>query len=233
MPDSVPDPREIAKFAALSDDWWNPDGKLATLHAINPTRMDYISKKIPLEGKKVIDIGCGGGILSEALAKAGAHVTGIDPCEPAVKVAKLHRDASDLDIDYQCISADEMARLAPASFDVISCLEMLEHTKDPAGIIAAAARLAKPGALLVFSTLNRSVKSFFSAIVGAEYLLGLLPRNTHDFSLFIRPAELTAWLRQAGLVPQDMTGLTYHPFSRTCTLSQDVSVNYMVCAEKP
>jgi len=226
------DDHEIAKFAALSDQWWDPHGKLATLHAINPVRVDYILSKVDISGKKVMDIGCGGGILAEAMARKGAKVTGIDLCESALVAAKAHAKQSDLKISYLHRSAQEVAESSPETFDVITCLEMLEHTEDPAGVLSAASLAAKPGAALFFSTLNRNMRAFFSAIAGAEYLLGILPKGTHDFSRFIRPAELVAGLRKAGLEPLDIIGLHYHPFTRKCSLSPNVSVNYMVYARK-
>lgn len=230
--DSNMDPLEIAKFSASAAHWWDRDGDFKALHEINPLRLDFIDKKAALSGKTVLDVGCGGGILSESMAEKGAIVTGIDLSEPALNVAKLHRHQSGLQIDYQLISAEEMAEAHPGQYDVVTCLEMLEHVPDPASVIKACATLVKPGGDVFFSTLNRNVKSYLFAILGAEYFLRLIPKNTHDFAKFIRPAELDAWARKAGLSVIGMTGLGYHPFSKRYFLSDDVSVNYLVHVKK-
>ena len=226
------DPAELNHFAHLADQWWDPQGPLATLHAINPARLDYIQHRALLTGKRVIDVGCGGGLLTEGMASLGAEVIGIDLCEPALKTACEHSQQSGLNIEYKCISAEEMSSLYPEQFQVVTCLEMLEHCPDPAAIISACAGLAAPGADLFFSTLNRTLRAWLLAIVGAEYLLGLLPKNTHDYSRFIRPATLAHWLRTAGLTCVDIRGLRYHPLTRKATLTDDVSVNYLIHARK-
>ncbi len=220
---------EIAKFAKLAAHWWDPQGQLRTLHDINPLRLNYIDEKTSLEGKKVLDIGCGGGILSESMAKQGAHVTGIDLGEEALQAAQAHQEKSNTNVNYLLISAEELAMTHAHAFDVVTCLELLEHVPDPTSIIHAAAKLVKPGGQVFFSTLNRNVKSYLFAIVGAEYLLKMLPKNTHDFAKFIRPSELAEWTRQAGLVVSDITGMSYNPFTKEYSLSRDVSVNYLVC----
>lgn len=230
--DSNMDPVEIAKFSASAVHWWDKEGDFKALHEINPLRLDFIDKKAPLMGKTVLDVGCGGGILTESMAEKGAIVTGIDLSEPALNVAKLHQHQSGLQIDYQLISAEEMAGLKPAQYDVVTCLEMLEHVPDPVSVIKACATLVKPGGDVFFSTLNRNMKSYLFAILGAEYFLRLIPKNTHDFAKFIRPSELDAWARQAGLSVVAMTGLGYHPISKRYFLSEDVSVNYLVHAKR-
>lgn len=232
MTNSNIDPNEIAKFSHSAAHWWDTEGELKTLHEINPIRLGYINQKVPLAGKKVLDIGCGGGILAESMAKLGAHVTGIDMSKAALDVAKLHQHESGAHVDYELITAEEMAALHPEQFDVVTCLEMLEHVPDPASIIAAAAKLVKPNGHVFFSTLNRNAKSYLFAIVGAEYLLKLLPKNTHDFAKFIRPSELSTWAREAGLRMTDMTGLGYNPLTKKYFLTEDISVNYLVHAEK-
>jgi 2-polyprenyl-6-hydroxyphenyl methylase/3-demethylubiquinone-9 3-methyltransferase len=222
------DPAEIAKFSELSTHWWDTEGELRTLHQINPLRLRYINDKAKLAGKNVLDIGCGGGILAEGMAKIGANVTGIDMSESSINVAKLHQYESGTNVDYLVTTAESLAAERPAQFDVVTCLEMLEHVPDPASIIQAAAKLVKPGGQVFFSTINRTVKSYLLAIVGAEYILKLIPKNTHDYAKFIRPSELSAWARAAGLRTQDVVGMTYNPFTKECKLSEDVSVNYLV-----
>jgi 2-polyprenyl-6-hydroxyphenyl methylase/3-demethylubiquinone-9 3-methyltransferase len=222
------DPAEIAKFREHAAHWWDTQGELKTLHHINPVRLGYINKNAPLAGKKVIDIGCGGGILSEGMAKLGAHVTGIDMCEAAIQVAQLHQHESGTQVDYLVTTAEALAAEKPAQFDVVTCLELLEHVPDPASIVKAAGKLVKPGGHVFFSTLNRTMKSYLFAIVGAEYLMKLIPKNTHDYAKFIRPSELSDWTRQTGLVTQDITGMAYNPFTKECKLHSDISVNYLV-----
>ncbi|GHB09344.1 bifunctional 2-polyprenyl-6-hydroxyphenol methylase/3-demethylubiquinol 3-O-methyltransferase UbiG [Salinicola rhizosphaerae] len=223
------DHAEIAKFDALASRWWDREGDFKPLHDINPLRLGFIDAQVPLAGKRVLDVGCGGGILSEAMAQRGADVTGIDLGEAPLSVARLHQLESGVDVDYQCISVEAMADQSPASFDVVTCLEMLEHVPDPGSVIRACAKLVKPGGHLFFSTINRNPKSYAFAILGAEYVLGLLPKGTHDYRKFIRPSELSAWCRACGLRLKHQTGLTYNPVTRHYRLSRhDVSVNYMV-----
>lgn len=227
------DPAEIAKFSALAARWWDESSEFKPLHDINPLRLDYIDQHAPLAGKKVLDVGCGGGILSEGMAKAGAEVTGIDMAEASLNVAKLHCLESELEIDYQLIPVEELANQAPASFDTVTCLEMLEHVPDPASIIAACAALLKPGGNLFLSTINRNTKSYLFAIVGAEHILKLLPKGTHEHKKFIRPSELAQWSRQAGLESNDIKGMVYNPLTGVYKLSSDVSVNYLMHMKKP
>jgi 2-polyprenyl-6-hydroxyphenyl methylase/3-demethylubiquinone-9 3-methyltransferase len=226
------DTEELSKFAALASHWWDTNGELKTLHQINPLRLCYISKITPLAGKSVIDIGCGGGILSESMAAQGAEVTGIDMNKPVIDVAKLHQLESGSTVEYLHTSAESIAAERPAQYDVVTCLEMLEHVPDPASIIQACAHLVKPGGHVFFSTLNRNPKSYLFAILGAEYLLKILPKNTHDYAKFIRPSELSLWARQAGLVPREIQGISYNPFTETFKLTDDVSVNYLYHATK-
>ncbi len=228
------DPREIAKFDALATRWWDPDSEFKPLHDINPLRANYIDRHSPVAGMDLVDVGCGGGILAEAMAQRGARVTGIDMGEAPLSVARLHQADSGLDIDYRQATAEQLAAEQPGGFDVVCCLEMLEHVPDPGAVVAACAALARPGGTLYFSTINRNPKAWLFAIVGAEHLLRLLPAGTHEYDKFIRPSELAAWVREAGLALRDMTGLTYNPLTRNYRLSPgDVSVNYMLCAEKP
>jgi len=226
------DPQELAKFAELSVHWWDPNGELKTLHQINPLRLNYIAEKINLVGKSVIDVGCGGGILSESMALQGAQVTGIDLNKPLIDIAKLHQLESGTTVSYQCISVEEMAKQHPAEYDIVTCLEMLEHVPDPASIIQACSMLLKPGGHIFFSTLNRNPKSYLFAILGAEYILKLLPKNTHDYAKFIRPSELNKWVRQANLIPQEMKGIFYQPFTQQFKITNDTSVNYLLYAKK-
>ncbi len=227
------DPAEIAKFEELASRWWDRDSEFKPLHDINPLRVGFIDRIAPLAGKRVLDVGCGGGILSESMAKRGADVTGIDMGEAPLKVAKLHGLESGVQVRYRQITVEELAAEEPASFDVVTCMEMLEHVPDPASIIAACARLAKPGGQLFFSTLNRNPKSYLFAILGAERVLKLVPNGTHDFKKFIQPSELGEWIRNNQLSIREMSGLVYNPLTRTYRLdSQDVSVNYMVATQK-
>jgi 2-polyprenyl-6-hydroxyphenyl methylase/3-demethylubiquinone-9 3-methyltransferase len=221
------DPTEIAKFSELSIHWWDTQGELKTLHDINPLRLCYINEKSHLPGKTVLDIGCGGGILSESMDKIGAKVTGIDMSDASISVAKLHQFESGTNVNYLVTTAEALAMECPGQFDVVTCLEMLEHVPDPVSIIKSAAQLTKPGGHLFFSTLNRNVKSYLFAIIGAEYIMKLIPKNTHDFSKFIRPSELQDWARKAGLTIKDLTGLSYNPFTKQYKLCNDVSVNYL------
>jgi 2-polyprenyl-6-hydroxyphenyl methylase/3-demethylubiquinone-9 3-methyltransferase len=227
------DPAELAKFNDLAHRWWDPNSEFKPLHEINPLRLDLIDRLAGLAGRQVLDVGCGVGILSESMAARGAQVTGIDLGEKPLGVAKLHLLESGLSVDYQAISAEALAEARPASFDVVACMEMLEHVPDPARTVAACAALARPGAHLFFSTLNRNPKSFLFAIIGAEYVLKLLPRGTHDYAKFITPSELARMCRQAGLEPAGVTGMTYNPFSKVYRLGDDASVNYIIHARKP
>lgn len=226
------DSAEIAKFSDLAAHWWDTQGQFKSLHDINPLRLAYIDEKATLAGKTVADIGCGGGILAESMAKLGAKVTGIDMSEAALKVAKLHQLESYTNVNYQLMTAEALAAEQAGQFDIVTCLEMLEHVPDPAAIIRACATLVKPDGQVFFSTLNRNMKAYLFAVVGAEYILKLLPRNTHDFAKFIRPSELAAWSREAGLTVCDMIGLTYNPLTKVYKLTPDVSVNYMVQLRK-
>lgn len=226
------DQTELNKFASLSAHWWDTEGELKTLHQINPLRLGFIKEKVPLADKKVVDIGCGGGILTEAMAKEGAIATGIDLNPSLITVAQLHLLEANTQVDYQTISAEDFASAHPASQDIVTCLEMLEHVPDPAAIIRACAEIVKPGGHVFFSTLNRNPKSYLFAIVGAEYLLKILPKNTHDYEKFIRPSELSAWARAAGLAPQELKGMSYNPLTKQFKLTDNVSVNYLMHAVK-
>ncbi|GHD26469.1 bifunctional 2-polyprenyl-6-hydroxyphenol methylase/3-demethylubiquinol 3-O-methyltransferase UbiG [Parahalioglobus pacificus] len=228
------DPAEIAKFEALASRWWDKHGEFKPLHAINPLRANWIDQHSPVSGKTLIDVGCGGGILAESMAHRGASVTGIDMGEAPLSVARLHQLESGVDVDYHQSTAEDMAAQHPDHFDIVCCLEMLEHVPDPAAVIQACADMAKSGATLYFSTINRNPKAFVFAIVGAEHILKLLPAGTHEYTKFIRPSEMALWLREAGLVLEGMTGLLYNPITRNYRLDErDVSVNYMVRASKP
>ncbi len=222
------DQAEIAKFEALAHRWWDRESEFKPLHEINPLRVNWIDEHISLAGKKVLDVGCGGGILSEAMARRGAQVTGIDMGEAPLSVARLHLLESELEVDYRQITAESLAEESPETFDVVTCLEMLEHVPDPASVIRACHRMVKPGGQVFFSTINRNPKAYALAIVGAEYLLQLLPRGTHDYKKFIRPSELGAWSRDTGLTVKDIVGLTYNPLTKHYKLSADVDVNYMI-----
>lgn len=227
------DPQEIAKFEALASRWWDRSSEFKPLHDINPLRANYIDRHSPVSGQRLIDVGCGGGILAEAMAQRGAEVTGIDMGEAPLSVAKLHQLESGVEVDYIQSTAEAMAEREPQAFDVVCCLEMLEHVPDPGSVIQACADMARPGAALYFSTINRNPKAFMFAIVGAEHLLKLLPAGTHEYDKFIKPSELAGWIRDAGLVLKDMTGLTYNPITKHYRLDpKDVSVNYMVHAVK-
>jgi 2-polyprenyl-6-hydroxyphenyl methylase/3-demethylubiquinone-9 3-methyltransferase len=226
------DPAELKKFGELAHRWWDPESEFRPLHDINPIRLDWIDQHAGLSGKEVIDIGCGGGLLSEGMAALGAKVTGIDLGEKALTVAKLHLFESGHTIDYRLISAEAMALQMPASFDIVTCLEMLEHVPDPASVVQACASLVKPGGQVFFSTLNRTPKAWLLGVVGAEYLLNLLPRGTHDYSHFIKPAELAAHCRNAGLTVTEISGMRYNPLTRRCTLTADTRINYLLRAQR-
>lgn len=227
------DPAELEKFSELAHRWWDPQSEFRPLHEINPLRLDYIDGIAALRGKTVLDVGCGGGILAEAMAARGALVTGIDLAEKPLKVAQLHLLESKLDVVYRNIAVEALAQEAPHSFDVVTCMEMLEHVPDPASAVRACADLLKPGGHAFFATLNRNPKSYLFAIIGAEYVLNLLPRGTHDYARFIKPSELSATCRSAGLEISSIIGMTYNPFSKIYALEADSSVNYILCARKP
>ena len=226
------DRAEIAKFEALASRWGDRNSEFKPLHEINPLRTNWIDERASLAGKKVLDVGCGGGILAEAMAQRGAQVTGIDMGEAPLAVARLHQLESGVSVDYEQSTAEEFAERHAGTFDVVTCLEMLEHVPDPSSVIRACAKLVKPGGQVFFSTINRNPKSFMFAIVGAEYVLRMLPRGTHEFAKFIRPAELGRWVRDASLDLQDITGLTFNPLTRTYKLGADVDVNYMVHCQR-
>ncbi|HCI02082.1 MAG: bifunctional 3-demethylubiquinol 3-O-methyltransferase/2-polyprenyl-6-hydroxyphenol methylase [Oceanospirillaceae bacterium] len=228
------DEAEIAKFEALASRWWDRESEFKPLHDINPLRVGWIDERAPLHGKKVADIGCGGGIVAEAMAQRGATVTGIDMGETPLKVAQLHALESGVDVTYRQITAEQLAEEEAGQYDVVTCLEMLEHVPDPSLVIAACAKLLKPGGQVFFSTINRNPKSFLFAIIGAEYVLNILPKGTHEHSKFIKPSELHDYMRVADLHSHDMTGLTYNPLTKIYKLNpKDVDVNYMVYATKP
>ena len=228
------DPQEIAKFEALASRWWDRNSEFKPLHDINPLRANYIDEHSPVSGKRLADVGCGGGILAESMALRGATVTGIDMGEAPLAVARLHQRESGVAVDYRHSTAEQLAAEMPGHFDVVCCLEMLEHVPDPAAVVAACADLARPGGSLYFSTINRNPKAFLFAVVGAEHILKLLPAGTHDYEKFIKPSELAGWIRDAGLQLEGMTGMLYNPLTRRYRLSEkDVSVNYLVRAGKP
>ena len=229
------DHAEISKFEDLAARWWDPNSELKTLHEINPLRLDYIDRAAGLAGKSVLDVGCGGGILSEGMALRGAQVLGIDLGETHLKVAELHTLESGVEVEYRRIAVETLAEDSPGSFDLVTCMEMLEHVPDPASVVRACARLVRPGGQVFFSTLNRNLKSYALAVVAAEYVLGMLPRGTHDYARFIRPSELDAWTRAAGLTTTDITGMTYNPLTGVYRLDKgDVDVNYlMTCRRDP
>jgi 2-polyprenyl-6-hydroxyphenyl methylase / 3-demethylubiquinone-9 3-methyltransferase len=222
------DADEIAKFDAIASRWWDPTGEFKPLHAINPLRLDYVDKRAPLSGRTVLDIGCGGGLMAEAMAARGAKVTGIDLSEAALKVARLHLKESGRQVDYRHVSAEALAAELPGHFDVITCLEMLEHVPDPGSVIRAIATMLKPGGQAVFSTLNRTPKAFAMAILAGEYLLRLIPAGTHEYAKFIRPSELDAWAREAGLEHRHSTGLHYNPLTREYRMGPGLDVNYFM-----
>jgi len=224
---------EIEKFDQLASGWWDPEGDFKPLHEINPLRLQFIEEKVELSGLAVVDIGCGGGILSESMAVSGAQVTGIDMASATLSVARAHAKANGLKINYQEISAEAFALKQPGSFDIITCMELLEHVPDPSSVIQACASLVKPDGHVFFSTINRNPKSYLFAILGAEYLLRLLPKGTHDYGKFIRPSELESWARRSDLVTQDLIGMTYNPLTQVYKLSPDVDVNYLIhCIKK-
>lgn len=222
------DEREIAQFEALAYRWWDPEGEMRPLHLINPLRLQYISERCKLKGNRVLDVGCGAGLLSEAMAAEGARVTGIDLAEASLGVARLHLLESELEVDYRKISIEELAEERPGSFDVVTCMEMLEHVPDPESVVRACKALVRPGGTVFFSTLNRNPKAYLLAVLGAEYIMRMLPAGTHDYKKFIRPSELGAWCRQAGLNISGMAGLHYHPLRQSFYLGDNVDVNYLM-----
>ena len=226
------DPIELEKFSQLAHKWWDPNSEFKPLHEINPLRLAYIDRIASLAGKTVLDVGCGGGILSEALADAGATVTGIDLADKSLSVARLHLLESGKKVDYHKVAVEALADERPAHYDVVTCMEMLEHVPDPAAVVAACAKLVKPGGHVFFSTLNRNPKSYLFAIIGAEYVLNLLPRGTHDYAKFIKPSELAQWCRNAGLEVTEVTGMSYNPLNKSYTLGRDTSVNYLLASQR-
>ena len=226
------DQSEIDKFSALAHRWWDPTSEFKPLHAINPLRLGWIESITSLAGKKVLDVGCGGGILAESLSKAGGIVTGIDLSNKALKVAELHQLESNTSVQYRSISAEDLAKQEPENYDVVTCMEMLEHVPDPSSVVQACANLCKPGGSIFFSTLNRNPKSYLFAIIGAEYILKLLPKGTHEYDKFIKPSELAGFTRQAGLELLEIKGMTYNPLTQIYRLGSDTDVNYMIATRK-
>ena len=222
------DPVELEKFSKLAHRWWDPAGEFRPLHEINPLRLGWIAKHAQLEGASVLDVGCGGGILTEAMARRGAKVTGIDLSEKALRVAQLHLLESTLSIEYLAVGADELSNSRGGKYDVVTCMELLEHVPEPAAMVAACARLVRPGGQVFFSTINRNPKSYLFAVIGAEYVLRLLPKGTHDYMRFIKPSELSRWSREAGLRTDEIIGMTYNPITRRYWLGRDCDVNYLI-----
>ena len=227
------DPIELEKFSALAAKWWDPTSEFKPLHEINPLRLEWIDRIAAIAGKRVLDVGCGGGILAEAMAKKGAAVKGIDLADKPLKVAALHKLESGVAVDYECVSAEDLALREPASFDLVTCMEMLEHVPDPASTVRACATLVKPGGKLFFSTINRNPKSYLFAVIGAEYVLRLLPRGTHDYAKFVKPSELARYCRDARLDTGELIGMSYNPISGRYWLDGDTSVNYLMQAARP
>jgi 2-polyprenyl-6-hydroxyphenyl methylase/3-demethylubiquinone-9 3-methyltransferase len=232
-PSSNADPAELAKFSGLAGRWWDPQGPSRPLHDLNPVRLQYIERAAPLAGRAVVDVGCGGGILSEAMARRGARVLGIDLARAVLDVAELHAAQSGLAVEYRQIAAEALAELRPGEFDLATCMEMLEHVPDPAASLAALATLVRPGGDIIVSTLNRHPRAFAVAILGAEYVTGILPRGTHEYLKFIRPSELARWGREAGLTLRDLAGIGYNPVTRAFRLSSDTKVNYLAHFVRP
>ena len=233
MTNTNADPIELQKFSALAAKWWDPTSEFKPLHAINPLRLEWIDRIAPLAGRRVLDVGCGGGILTEAMARKGALAKGIDLAEKSLTVAGLHKLESGVAVDYECVSAEDLAAREPGSFDLVTCMEMLEHVPDPASTVRACAALVKPGGQVFFSTLNRNPKSYLFAVIGAEYLLRLLPRGTHDYAKFIKPSELARFCRMAGLEAGAFTGMSYNPLTDHYWLGRDTDVNYLAHYKKP
>jgi 2-polyprenyl-6-hydroxyphenyl methylase/3-demethylubiquinone-9 3-methyltransferase len=227
------DPLELDKFSQLAHRWWDPNSEFKPLHDINPLRLEWVDRLAGgIHGKRVVDVGCGGGILAESMAVKGALVTGIDLSDKALKVAKLHQLESGVQVDYRLIAAETLAEEQPETFDLVTCMEMLEHVPDPASVMAACARMTKPDGWVFFSTLNRNPKSYLLAIVGAEYVLNMLPKGTHDWAKFIKPHELASYARQAGLEPVELMGMTYNPLTKTYRLERDTDVNYLMACRR-
>jgi 2-polyprenyl-6-hydroxyphenyl methylase/3-demethylubiquinone-9 3-methyltransferase len=226
------DPRELAKFSELAHRWWDPAGEFRPLHQINPLRLAWIDGRARLAGKRVLDVGCGGGVLAEAMARAGAQVTGIDLAERPLRVAQLHRLESGVAVEYELISPEALAEREPGRYDVVTCMEVLEHVPDPASTVRACGQLARAGGDVFFATINRKPKAYLLAIIGAEYVLGLLPKGTHDYAKFIRPSELARWSRDAGLAVEHLVGMTYNPLTQVYALGRDTGVNYIVHARR-
>jgi 2-polyprenyl-6-hydroxyphenyl methylase/3-demethylubiquinone-9 3-methyltransferase len=228
------DPQELAKFSELAHRWWDPDSEFRPLHQINPLRLDWIASHVPLPGKQALDVGCGGGILSDAMARRGAEVLGIDLASKPLRVAQLHAmEAGTQHVTYREVAVEALAAERPASFDLVTCMEMLEHVPDPASVVQACATLVKPGGWVFFSTISRNAKAFLFAIVGAEHVLGLLPKGTHEYARFIRPSELAQWCRDGALDLQDTRGMEYNPLTKRYRLSGDTSVNYLIACRRP
>lgn len=227
------DPAELQRFSDIAHRWWDPQGAMRSLHELNPLRLQWIDRKASLAGKRVVDVGCGGGVLAEAMAAKGAQVVGIDLATKLLKVAELHALESGATVDYRQVSAEELANREPGSFDVVTCMEMLEHVPDPASVVRACANLVKPGGWVLFSTINRNPKSFVLAILGAEYVLGLLPRGTHEYAKFIKPSELSSFARAAGLTTSELIGMTYNPVTRQFAMKADTDVNYFMACRRP
>jgi len=226
------DPQELEKFSALAHRWWDPHSEFKPLHQINPLRLDWIDRLAPLSGRSALDIGCGGGILTEAMARRGARVKGIDLSDKALKVAQLHSLESRITVDYEAVSAEDLALRSPSAFDVVTCMELLEHVPEPASTVRACAGLARPGGDVFFSTINRNLKAYLLAVIGAEYVLKLLPKGTHDYAKFIKPSELARHCRDSGLAVRSIIGMTYNPLARTYALGEDTDVNYLVHATR-
>lgn len=227
------DPAELQRFSDIAHRWWDPQGAMRPLHELNPLRLAWIDRQAPLAGQRVLDVGCGGGVLAEAMARKGAQVRGIDLAAKLLKVAELHALESGVQVEYRQMSAEELAPQEPGRYDVVTCMEMLEHVPDPASVVKACATLVRPGGWVFFSTINRNPKSFLFAIVGAEYVLGLLPRGTHEYAKFLKPSELAAFTRQAGLQTAELIGMTYNPITRRFALENDTGVNYLLACRRP